>query len=332
MPELRKDPITERWVIISTERGKRPSDWPPESKMKSGGFCPFCPGNEDKTPPEVRAIRPVNTAKNTPGWQVRVVSNKFPALQIEGDLNRRGEGLYDMMNGIGAHEVIIESPDHSAELVDLDLNYIYDILLTFRERILDLRNDARFKYILIFKNHGIAAGASLEHSHSQLIATPIIPKRVIEELEGAKKHFGFKERCVYCDIIRQEMQMGKRLVVSNPDYVTLEPFAPRFPFETWLLPVKHHSHFEHMDLQEYRGLAAALRETLQRINKTLENPPYNFILHTSPVQDPALPDYHWHLEIIPKLTKVAGFEWGTGFYINPTPPELAAQNLREAQV
>lgn len=332
MSELRKDPITERWVIISTERGKRPSDWPPESKARAGGFCPFCPGNEDKTPPEIRALRPGQTPKNSPGWQVRVVANKFPALQIEGDLNRRGEGLYDMMNGIGAHEVIIESPDHSAELADLELNHVHEILSIFRERILDLRNDTRFKYILIFKNHGIAAGASLEHSHSQLIATPIIPKRVVEELEGAKKHFGFKERCVYCDIIHHELQMGKRLVVSSMEYIAIEPFAPRFPFETWLLPLKHRSHFEHMDVQEYRGLAAALRETLQRLNKTLETPPYNFILHTSPAQDPAAPDYHWHLEIIPKLTKVAGFEWGTGFYINPTPPELAAQYLRDAQV
>lgn len=332
MPELRKDPITERWVIISTERGKRPSDWPPDTKVKGMGFCPFCPGNEDKTPPEIRAVRPGNTQKNSPGWQVRVVSNKFPALQIEGELNRRGEGLYDMMNGIGAHEVIIEAPDHAAELANLEPNHIYDILIAFRERILDLQNDPRFKYILIFKNHGIAAGASLEHSHSQLIATPIIPKRVIEELEGAKKHFSFKERCVYCDIIRQEMQMGKRLVVSRPDYVVIEPFAPRFPFETWLLPVRHHSHFERMELHEYRGVAAALQEILQRINKTLESPPYNFILHTTPVQIPTAPDYHWHFEIIPKLTKVAGFEWGSGFYINPTPPEMAAQHLRDAQV
>jgi UDPglucose--hexose-1-phosphate uridylyltransferase len=332
MPELRKDPITERWVIISSERGKRPSDWTMEPKVRSGGFCPFCPGNEDKTPPEVRALRPGTEQKNVPGWKIRVVPNKFPALQIEGDLNRRGEGLYDLMNGIGAHEVIIETPNHLAELADLDTDHIYDALLIFRERILDLKNDTRFKYILIFKNHGISAGASLEHSHSQLIATPIIPKRVQEELLGAKKHYDFKERCIYCDILHHEMQMGKRLVVHTDDYVSVEPFAPRFPFETWLLPVKHFSHFEAMELREYYGLAAVLKETLQRINRTLESPHYNFILHTSPVQETPLLEYHWHIEIIPKLTKVAGFEWGSGFYINPTPPEMAAQHLREAQV
>lgn len=300
--------------------------------MRGGGFCPFCPGNEDKTPPEVRALRSGTEQKNVPGWKIRVVPNKFPALQIEGDLSRRGEGLYDVMNGVGAHEVIIETPNHLAELADLDTDHIYDTLLIFRERILDLKNDTRFKYILIFKNHGISAGASLEHSHSQLIATPIIPKRVQEELLGAKKHFDFKERCIYCDILHQEVQMGKRLVVRTDEYVSVEPFAPRFPFETWLLPVKHYSHFEAMELREYYGLAAVLKETLLRINRTLESPHYNFILHTSPVQEAPLLEYHWHIEIIPKLTKVAGFEWGSGFYINPTPPEMAAQHLREAQV
>lgn len=329
MPELRKDPITDRWVIISTERGKRPGDWVVEPKNRAGGFCPFCPGNEDKTPPEIVATRSGNSAPNTTGWSIRVVPNKFPALQIEGELNRRGEGLYDLMNGVGAHEVIIESPNHLAELSDLSIEHIRDILLTFRERILDLKKDTRFKYILVFKNHGTAAGASLEHSHSQLIATPIIPKRVLEELEGARRHFEFKERCIYCDIIRQELHAGKRVVVAREDYVALEPFASRFPFETWLLPVRHVSHFEATELDHYWGLAAALRETLQRLNSALDNPHYNFILHTSPVQEAPTAEYHWHLEIIPKLTKVAGFEWGSGFYINPTPPEVAAQHLRD---
>ncbi len=332
MPELRKDPITERWVIISSERGKRPTDWTIEQKPSNGGFCPFCPGNEDKTPPEVRAVRPGSEQKNAPGWKIRVVPNKFPALQIEGEINRRGEGLYDLMNGVGAHEVIIETPNHLAELSDLEADHIYETLLIFRERILDLKNDTRFKYILIFKNHGASAGASLEHSHSQLIATPIIPKRVLEELLGAKKHYEFKERCIYCDILHQEIQMSKRMVVRTDEYVSLEPFAPRFPFETWLLPVKHCSHFEAMELREYYSLAVVLKETLSRLNRTLENPHYNFMLHTSPVQEAPLLEYHWHLEIIPKLTKVAGFEWGSGFYINPTPPEIAAQHLREAQI
>ncbi len=332
MPELRKDPITDRWVIISTERGRRPGDWFVEPKTRSGGFCPFCPGNEDKTPPEIVATRPNHSAPNTTGWNIRVVPNKFPALQIEGDLNRRGEGLYDLMNGVGAHEVIIESPNHLAELSDLPVEHVKDILLTYRQRILDLKNDTRFKYILVFKNRGTAAGASLEHSHSQLIATPIIPKRVQEELYGARRHFELKERCIYCDILRQELHSGKRVVVAREGYVALEPFAPRFPFETWLLPIRHASHFEATEPEHYHGLAVTLQETLQRISSALEDPHYNFILHTFPVQEPASLEYHWHLEIIPKLTKVAGFEWGSGFYINPTPPELAAQHLRDARL
>ncbi|MGH7491745.1 MAG: galactose-1-phosphate uridylyltransferase [bacterium] len=332
MPELRKDPITDRWVIISTERGKRPSDWHTESSQKSGGFCPFCPGNEDKTPPEITAIRPAGLPRDGAGWSVRVVPNKFPALQIEGDLLRRGEGIYDLMNGVGAHEVIIECPNHLAELSDLEPAHIRDVLQMYSQRILDLKNDARMKYILVFKNHGTAAGASLEHSHSQLIATPIIPKRVIEELEGARRHYEFKERCIYCDVLRQEQYAGRRVVVAREEFIALEPFASRFPYETWLLPARHHSHFEMMPPESYQGLAMTLKETLSRINVALDHPHYNFILHTSPVQEPALVEYHWHIEIIPKLTKVAGFEWGSGFYINPTPPEAAAQHLREAQI
>ena len=331
MPELRKDPITNRWVIISTERGKRPSDWPALPKARKDGFCPFCPGNEDKTPPEITAIRPNDSQPNESGWSVRVVPNKFPALQIEGELNRRGEGFYDLMNGVGAHEVIIESTSHLAELSDLSVDHIKNVFSIFRQRILDLKNDSRFKYILIFKNYGVSAGASLEHSHSQLIATPIIPKRVIEELDGARKHFELKERCIYCDIIRQEIHSGKRVVVEREDYISVAPFAPRFPYETWLLPTTHYSHFEAIESDEYEGLAIALKETLLRINKALNSPHYNFILHTSPIQEAPLPEYHWHIEIIPKLTKIAGFEWGSGFYINSTPPEDAARNLRELE-
>src|SRR2546428_3628291 len=205
MPELRKDPVVGRWVIISTERGRRPSDFngsgPPSTNPK---ICPFDVGNEDKTPPEVLAYREPGTAPNAPGWTVRVVPNKFPALQIEGGLDRRGEGLYDRMNGVGAHEVIIEGPDHATELADLPAEHIAQVLQAYRERILDLSKDTRLRYVLIFKNHGQQAGATLEHTHSQLIATPIIPRVLQEELEGARRYYELKERCVFCDIVHQE--------------------------------------------------------------------------------------------------------------------------------
>jgi UDPglucose--hexose-1-phosphate uridylyltransferase len=332
MPELRKDPIIGRWVIISTERGKRPTDFASVPPAKSSSFCPFCVGNETKTPPEVYAIRNPGTQRDTPGWRVRVVSNKFPALQIEGDLNRQGEGIYDKMNGIGAHEVIIETPDHDKTLSDLDEDTMAEVLGTWKERILDLKRDQRFKYIVVFKNHGEAAGASLEHSHTQLVAMPIIPKRVTEEIEGSRKYYDFKERCIYCDIVSQEINDDVRVVTSNESFLAIEPFAARFPFETWILPKTHEPAFEEIDKKEILHLARVLKEILMKINTALNSPPYNFILHTLPLQGDNRNWYHWHLEIMPKLTKVAGFEWGSGFYINPTAPEEAARYLREIQI
>jgi UDPglucose--hexose-1-phosphate uridylyltransferase len=332
MSQLRKDPVLGRWVIISTERGKRPTDFVHEKEAKKGGFCPFDEGNEDKTPPEVLAYRKSGSARDTPGWQVRVVPNKFPALAIEGDLDRAGEGMYDKMNGVGAHEVIIETPDHNARLADLSVDHVALVVKAAQDRMVDLQGDTRFRYIQLFRNRGSAAGASLEHPHSQLIALPILPKRLIEELAGSKKYYGYKERCVFCDIVAQEMWTRARVVCENDACITIVPFAARFPFETWTLPKKHLPSFELMDEVTRRGFAQALRETLQRMNAALDDPPYNLIVHTCPCGERDLAYYHWHVEIMPTLTKVAGFEWGSGFYINPTPPEEAARYLRDADI
>lgn len=329
MPELRKDPIIGRWVIISTDRGKRPSSFGNIPKQEEPKMCPFCPGNEKSTPPEVLAYRENGTQPNRPGWFLRVISNKFPALRIEGALNREPKGLYDKMNGIGAHEVVIETPDHAKDLADLSVEEIKNVIWAFRERSLDLQKDRRFKYILIFKNHGEAAGASLEHTHSQLIATPIVPKRVTEEIEGAEKYYKFKERCIFCDIIRQELTEKERIVSDYGDFITFEPFASRFPFESWLLPKQHMSHWTDMTADACIYLAEALKDTLNRIRIALNNPPFNFIIHTAPIGAQFSEVYHWHIEIIPKLTKIAGFEWGSGFYINPTRPEDAAAFMKD---
>ncbi len=331
MPELRRDPIIGRWVIISTERGKRPADFAEPAKRRTG-FCPFCPGNEDKTPSEILAYRKPGSPRNGPGWEVRVVPNKFPALQIEGEMDRRGEGLYDRMNGIGAHEVIIETPDHELELSQLSVAGIEQVLRAYRERMADLKRDRRFRYLMLFKNHGEAAGATLEHSHTQLIATPIVPRRVQEEIDGALRHFDLKERCIVCDIVAQERSDGRRIVSESDDYLAFAPFASRFPFETWLLPKRHESLFEEGDIGRYASLAQILKTTLMRIGKALNSPPYNFVLHTGPSTQQHIDQYHWHFELMPRLTKVAGFEWGTGFYINPTPPEEAAEYLREIEL
>src|SRR5262245_8756307 len=335
MPELRKDPVVGRWVIISTERSSRPTSSVPAPHEKRPHSCPFCAGNEDRTPPEVYAIRPNGGQANGPDWTVRVVPNKFPALQVEGSLDRRAEGLYDKMNGVGAHEVVIETPDHDQDFADLPVEHIEQILNAYRERAMDLHRDRRFRYVLIFKNHGARAGATLEHTHTQLIATPIIPKNLQEELDGSRRYFELKERCVFCDIVQQETseQNGRRVVLTSDRYVVLEPYAPRFPFETWILPLRHADSFQTVEhTNELEEFARVLKDTLQRLNRALDHPPYNFVIHTAPVSEGELESYHWHLEIMPKLTRVAGFEIGSGFYINPTPPEDAAQYLREIAV
>jgi UDPglucose--hexose-1-phosphate uridylyltransferase len=330
MSELRKDPVVGRWVIISAERGRRPSDFGPEPTQPRLASCVFCPGFEDRTPPEILAGRPPGGRPNGPGWTFRVVPNKFPALRIEGELEPSGEGPFDRMNGVGAHEVVIESPQHDATLAAMTADAVADVLLAFRERMLDLKKDPRFDYILIFKNHGEAAGASLEHPHSQLIALPIIPIMVREELVGAARYYEMKERCVWCDVLREERRGHRRLILDSDGFVALAPFAPRFPFETWLLPARHRSAYEESGVDELRALAGALVNLFRRITRLLNNPPYNFMLHTAPLHEPQLEHFHWHLEIIPKLTRVAGFEWGSGFFINPVAPEDAATVLREA--
>ncbi|MFQ3573234.1 MAG: galactose-1-phosphate uridylyltransferase [Thermodesulfovibrionales bacterium] len=332
MPELRKDPVSGRWVIISVERGKRPTDFvSPLQKRRAGGFCPFCPGNEHTTPNEILAFRQPNTPVNGPGWNLRVVPNKFPALQIHGELNKRGEGVFDMINGIGAHEVIIETPEHLHSLATLPIKAVEDVLWAYYFRISDLKKDNRLKYVLIFKNEGEVAGASLEHTHSQLIALPIVPQRVREEMDNSKKYFDTKERCLICDIINQEIESGKRLVFENSQYLAITPFASRDPFETWILPKRHESSYTPFDKSFYL-LAEILQKVLKQLDKVLDTPPYNFMLHTSPFKEEQNEYYHWHIEILPRLTKRAGFEWGSGFYINPTLPEEAAKFMREAKV
>lgn len=330
MPELRKDPITGRWVIIATERGKRPNDYrrPVETRRTDPSVCPFCPGNEGETPSEIFALRATGSFTNTPGWTVRAVPNKYPALRIEGDLNREGLGVYDKMNGVGAHEVIIETPNHHEDLVDLDEFRIADVLHVCQLRVNDLMNDERFRYVMLFKNQGEMAGASLEHAHTQLIATPVVPKLVLEELNGARYYYNHRERCIFCDIVRQEISDGDRVVDQSPHFVALSPYAARFPFEVWIMPKQHQAAFRTIDDAHRLEFAGLLKRVLLRHRVALGNPPFNYMFHSSPFGLEKNPEYHWHLEIIPRLNSVAGFEWGTGFYINPTSPEESAAALR----
>ncbi len=334
MPELRKDPIIGRWVIIATERAKRPDDFSKaEKKQLKKGFCPFCEGNEDKTPPEIYAVRK-GGGKNTSNWKIRVVPNKFPALSPEGEVRKKEIGIYQYMDGVGKHEVIIESPKHYKSLHNMTKREIELIIETYKKRYLALKLDEKLRYILIFKNYGEEAGASLSHSHSQIIATPIVPKRVSEELYGARYYFNENRSCVFCDMIKQEKRHKERLVFDSEHFLAFTPYASRFPFEVWILPKRHTAFFETITQEEIKSLSKTFKFVFSRLHSVLNDPPYNYILHTAPASMsdkwPTMEyDYHWHIEIIPKLTKVAGFEWGTGFYINPMKPEDAARYLRE---
>jgi UDPglucose--hexose-1-phosphate uridylyltransferase len=329
MPELRKDPIIGRWVIVATERAQRPHDFHAPKVEAAVGFCPFCAGNEKKTPREVFAIRDPGTSPNEPGWSVRVVPNKFPVLTIEGDVEKRAHGMYDRMRGLGAHEVFIETPEHLTSITPLPDGHVAQILTAYQVRLRDLQRDRRMSYGMLFKNVGAEGGASLEHTHSQLIVTPVVPRRVAEELAGARRFYEYRDRCVYCDILDQEMSSDERMVLATERFVAIAPYASRFPFEVWILPRRHESHFEHSTPEEIEDLAFVLKRVLKRIENALEHPPLNYMIHTAPFNVSPLGHYHWHIEIIPRVTRTAGFEWGTGFYINPVPPETAAEYLRK---
>ena len=340
MPELRKDIITERWVIVATERAKRPHDFqsaPPETEPSS---CPFCPGNESQTPPELWVARD-GGGPNQPGWKVRVIPNKFPALRIEGEMNREAEGIYNRMNGIGAHEVIIDTPEHNLTLENQPVENIALALTACKARMTDLERDARFRYVLAFKNFGREAGASLKHSHYQLIATPVTPLNVKTKLTGAQDYYRRKERSVFHDILRQEQREGRRVVFENVGFLVFCPFASRFPFELCILPKRQAADYHSIEREELLQLADALKVTLGKLAQGLKQPQYNLIIQTAPSRagyrrgglwDTIDQDFRWHIEILPRLTQTAGFEWGSGFYINPTPPEESAAYLREVRV
>jgi UDPglucose--hexose-1-phosphate uridylyltransferase len=333
MPQLRKDPILSRWVIISTERNQRPTDFKPEPPLRQPAeHCPFCPGNEARTPPEIIGYREEGTNADGAGWYTRVIPNRAPVLRVEGRLERRGLGMYDMITGVGAHEIIIETPKHDVDLADLEPVQIERVLWAYRDRSLDLSRDPRLRYILIFRNRGASAGSKIAHPHSQLIATPIVPKRVEEELAGSKLYYEHKERCIACDMVRQEIVERKRVVAENRTFLSFEPFASRFPFETWIMPKFHSCSFPLLDELQMTDLAYCMKETLVRLKGVLGDGPYNYVIHTAPVPLKDEEAFHWHIEILPKLTNVAGFEWGSGFYINATSPEDAAELLRGVEL
>lgn len=341
MSELRKDPVVGRWVIIATEPGgQRPTELTLDSDR---GFDPaqdpFLEGHERVTPPEIYAVRTAGSVPNGPGWQVRVVPNKFPVLRVEGALDKDAQGIYDCMSGVGAHEIIIETPRHDLPLESQNLEGICHVLETYKVRMMDLMKDNRFRYIMIFKNVGREAGAVLRHPHSQLIALPVTPIQIKEKLNGAKEYFEYRDRNVFEDILRQELREKTRLVYENASFVAFCPYASRFPFELCIMPRRQSPDYHRIEGKETMLLADMLKVTLRKLGQALRGPQYNLILNTAPVRTPQKGywgtiehDFRWHIEIVPRLTFMAGFEVGTGFYINPTRPEEAADYLRKVKV
>jgi len=327
MPELRKDPLTESWVVIATERGKRPSDFARPSSSGRSGTCPFCYGSEGMTPPEVLAYRD-GSDPDAPGWSVRVVPNKFPALspELEREAPRRF-GPYQEMSASGGHEVLIESPEHDSTLGTHDVRQVEMILRAVKERLIDYRDKGRTEYVQVFKNAGPAAGASLEHTHFQMIAVPLVPDVLRDEMEGMSNRDG--RSCRLCEIVKFESGLEERVIEKPEGYLVYCPFASRFPYETWIVPIEHSGHFEDASENDLRKLAPVLRDTVGRLESAFEDVPYNLVLHTAPFGAPR-DGFHWHIEILPRLTIAAGFEFGTGYFINPTPPEMAARFLRAA--
>ncbi|MBZ5680490.1 MAG: DUF4921 family protein [Acidobacteriia bacterium] len=335
MSQMRKDVFTGRWVITAETTTVRPSDFHFKKFARETTFCPFCETNEASTPPEVFAIRKPGSSPNRPGWSVRVVPNSNPRLRIEGELGRRAEEFHDLMNGVGAHEIIAETPRHDRSLHELEILEISDVIRAYVARMVDLEGDKRMRYVLIFKNHGEEAGAhTIGHSISQLMALPVTPGAVKTKLITARDYFALKERCIYCDVLQQELKGRKRLIAENEDFLAFAPFASRFPFEMAVFPKSHNSAFSRISAGQVESLAQILRDVLRRLDHTLGGPPYNLSLQDRPFLRPRAgywntidEDFHWHLEILPQVVRITGFEWASGFFYNPVPPEIAARCL-----
>jgi UDPglucose--hexose-1-phosphate uridylyltransferase len=335
-PEYRRCPVSGRWVIIAPVRSQRPLSLdharPHHRERHESDPCPFCEGAEHDTPHESYAVRRPGTEPNGPGWSLRVVPNKYPAVNPSGDapdLSPDGS-LFESVPGVGAHELVIECARHEANPVKLTDDEFAAVLAAYRHRLVALATDPRWAYATVFKNVGAEAGASLAHVHSQIVATPVVPDAVRLELDTSADYHRVRGRCVFCDVIREETSNGVRVVAEGGGFVALAPFAPRFAYEVWVLPTAHDSRYESLTDAGLRELARLLKRVLGAVDKVLARPAYNYFLHTAPLRAGELPHYHWHVEIVPRTARAAGFEWGSGCFINAVPPERAAASLREA--
>jgi len=330
MSELRQDPATKEWVIIAPERAKRPSQEPP--KRHAGDWpdwdasCPFCPGNEDKTPEEVFRI-PVSSEKSA--WEVRVVPNRFAALDPLADITRHRDGpFFRKMGGFGIHEVIIETPLHNLPTALMTYQHIEKVLVSYQERYNAIKKNQRIRFIHIFKNHGWAAGTSLIHAHSQLVATPIISPYYHRKFDVAHEYYADMGQCLYCDLIGWESEK-ERVVASTKEFLVFHPYASHVPYETWIIPKKHYSSFGLFPPTTFSELAQVLKDILLCLYEKLYNPAFNLMIDSTTTEDEEDPYYHWHIRIVPRLSTIAGFEMGSGIYISTALPEETARTTRE---
>ncbi len=334
-PEFRRDPVTGRWVIVAPERSLRPMALEgAEPRHRAGREdrpCPFCTGQEHDTPNEVFAIRSPGTSPDSPGWQLRVVPNMYPAVREIGSTEgRSNEGFFQQYPGAGRHEVVIESPHHVANPAHLSDDLFRDVFIAYRERLNAHAADPALQYVSVFKNVGAEAGASLGHCHSQLVALPLIPDLVHQELSGSQDYFMRSGRCVFCDLVRFELAENVRLVTETPHLLAIGAYAGRFSHETWVLPKLHASRYETISDSLAAELAGLMKRLVSALDRVLAEPAYNWFLHAAPLRSPELPHYHWHFELMPRTSRPAGLEWGTGCFINAVAPEAAAVQLREA--
>jgi UDPglucose--hexose-1-phosphate uridylyltransferase len=333
MSEIRQDPTTEEWVIIARERAKRPSDFihalPKRELPDFSPSCPFCPGNESMTPHETLLYR----QQDGNGWQVRAFTNKFAALNPDGKTSRNiKDDFFTEMSGVGVHEVIVETPLHNKSLALAAEGVVLSVLNAYQERYRKLSQQPFAKLVIIFKNHGSAAGTSLEHSHSQLVVTPVVPKHIRTRHEVAIRYYDNHGRCLYSDLMEHELKSGRRIVIETGEYLAFHPFASQRPFETWILPKKHKASFGNTSREDLGNLSHVLRLILLKLYRGLNDPDFNYVIDTAPVGDENEPYYMWHMRIIPRLTELAGFEIGSGMYINTAVPEETAKFMRNLDV
>lgn len=328
MPEIRKDTIRDQWVGLAVDKALAPQKFPSVRKkmrLEHSDFCPFCEGNEDATPPEVFAMRAGGGVSNGINWDLRLIPSKFTTFHSDEEFISSDQGINQSYNGFGRHEVLVETPDHDLEMADYDIKRLLNILNIWKRRYNQLASDRRFKYIQIYKNSGFLAGASIDHGHSQIIAYPFIPNNHA----GVYKYHRVHKRCLLCDMIFQEIEQAVRILYDNADFLLLMPYAPRFPYETWLVPHRHSQHFGFISAREVQSLARLLRGFLRTLRLVLDNPAFNILIHTAPINTANQEMFHWFIEITPRMLIASGVEIVSGVYMNPVAPEIAAGILRQ---